>query len=376
MINYELPQEAANYVHRIGRTGRAGKSGRAISLCAHEDCENLDAIYELIGSKIPKIDLKDEDFATDITARPYIDSKTLKVVERNNKGNSREKTRARSPKEKEGRQQMSEQNTEQNHGPAEKKPLTEFLPFVPSASSGPDSREFVYTTTSTKDLEKSALGYFRINDPELLDIKVLKTGMPKFFFFGPRKTTYSVQLKAIYKKLLLPFIIEIIKIARLRLFARVSFKNNNIRVSFDGPDEGLLLRNHKELLRSFEYLIKTYMLRKIRLPKDVRLEVISVNERNSRSDNKMRNPQRNQRDNRNKLNGDRRRRYEMSEEEIIAMAEEMKNKLLETKEPVSFKPLNSGQRRIVHQYFSDYENISTNSIGEGRLKKIEIELRS
>lgn len=53
VINYDLPQDAEDYVHRIGRTGRAGARGTAVSL-ACEDCVfSLDAIQKLIGREIP-----------------------------------------------------------------------------------------------------------------------------------------------------------------------------------------------------------------------------------------------------------------------------------------------------------------------------------
>jgi len=53
VINYDLPDDCQNYVHRIGRTARAGKSGRAISLACEEDVFNLGPIEKLIGMKIP-----------------------------------------------------------------------------------------------------------------------------------------------------------------------------------------------------------------------------------------------------------------------------------------------------------------------------------
>ncbi|MEN6365973.1 MAG: hypothetical protein ABFC88_04070 [Thermoguttaceae bacterium] len=40
-MNFDLPQEAETYVHRIGRTGRAGARGVAVSLCDNEDREPL-----------------------------------------------------------------------------------------------------------------------------------------------------------------------------------------------------------------------------------------------------------------------------------------------------------------------------------------------
>jgi ATP-dependent RNA helicase RhlE len=54
VINFDLPDVAETYVHRIGRTGRAGASGRALSFCdGQEEMSNLKDINKLIGQKIP-----------------------------------------------------------------------------------------------------------------------------------------------------------------------------------------------------------------------------------------------------------------------------------------------------------------------------------
>jgi ATP-dependent RNA helicase RhlB len=53
VINYDLPQDAEDYVHRIGRTARAGASGDAISLACDEFVFSLPEIEEYIGHKIP-----------------------------------------------------------------------------------------------------------------------------------------------------------------------------------------------------------------------------------------------------------------------------------------------------------------------------------
>ncbi|NOY46466.1 MAG: DEAD/DEAH box helicase [Deltaproteobacteria bacterium] len=53
VFNYDLPLEAEDYVHRIGRTARAGASGRAISLACEDYVFGLDAIEEYIGHKVP-----------------------------------------------------------------------------------------------------------------------------------------------------------------------------------------------------------------------------------------------------------------------------------------------------------------------------------
>ncbi len=53
VFNFDVPFNAEDYVHRIGRTGRAGKSGHAITLVTDEDSKTLDAVQKLIQKKIP-----------------------------------------------------------------------------------------------------------------------------------------------------------------------------------------------------------------------------------------------------------------------------------------------------------------------------------
>jgi len=55
VINYDLPQVAEDYVHRIGRTGRAGADGQAISLVDPEEAYLLAAIEKLLKRQIPRV---------------------------------------------------------------------------------------------------------------------------------------------------------------------------------------------------------------------------------------------------------------------------------------------------------------------------------
>jgi superfamily II DNA/RNA helicase len=57
VINYDLPYNAEDYVHRIGRTGRAGASGDAISVYSDKDERLLTDIEKLIKQSIPKGEL-------------------------------------------------------------------------------------------------------------------------------------------------------------------------------------------------------------------------------------------------------------------------------------------------------------------------------
>src|SRR5947209_4960734 len=54
VINFDVPWQPDDYIHRIGRTGRAGMTGIAITLAAREDGESIDRIEKLIGHKIPR----------------------------------------------------------------------------------------------------------------------------------------------------------------------------------------------------------------------------------------------------------------------------------------------------------------------------------
>lgn len=56
VINFEIPNIAETYVHRIGRTGRAGANGTALSFCDAEEKEYLKDIHKLINKNIPVID--------------------------------------------------------------------------------------------------------------------------------------------------------------------------------------------------------------------------------------------------------------------------------------------------------------------------------
>jgi ATP-dependent RNA helicase RhlB len=62
VINYDLPQDPDDYVHRIGRTARAGAEGKAISFADEDLVFHLPDIEEYIGRKIPSVMPAEEDF--------------------------------------------------------------------------------------------------------------------------------------------------------------------------------------------------------------------------------------------------------------------------------------------------------------------------
>jgi len=68
VVNFELPYEPQDYIHRIGRTGRAGASGTAISLVSPDEVDELRAVQRLLRKSIPCAVV--EEFLPDPDAEP------------------------------------------------------------------------------------------------------------------------------------------------------------------------------------------------------------------------------------------------------------------------------------------------------------------
>ena len=64
VINYDVPQQAEDYVHRIGRTGRAAKEGDAFTFMSTDEIGMVRTIERVIGQEIPRISVPGFDFGT------------------------------------------------------------------------------------------------------------------------------------------------------------------------------------------------------------------------------------------------------------------------------------------------------------------------
>ena len=64
VVNYDVPQQAEDYVHRIGRTGRAAKEGDAFTFMAPDEIAMVRQIERVIGQPIPRISVPGFDFGT------------------------------------------------------------------------------------------------------------------------------------------------------------------------------------------------------------------------------------------------------------------------------------------------------------------------
>jgi superfamily II DNA/RNA helicase len=94
VINFDLPFNAEDYVHRIGRTGRAGASGDALSLCSPNERKQLADIEKLIKRTLPL-----ETLAIEAPARHRRDERSERGErgERSERGGRRERDEHRGP---------------------------------------------------------------------------------------------------------------------------------------------------------------------------------------------------------------------------------------------------------------------------------------
>jgi superfamily II DNA/RNA helicase len=120
VINFDVPWQPDDYIHRIGRTGRAGMKGISITLATRADSEAISRIEKLIGHKIPRAGQAQEGATKAVPpasaekpARPKRSSKPPKAE-------AAEKPAAKAPKQERAKQAPADE-------PAERSPVVEDL---------------------------------------------------------------------------------------------------------------------------------------------------------------------------------------------------------------------------------------------------------
>jgi len=91
VINFNLPEDPSNYVHRIGRTARAGKEGKTISLCIIGEYSLLKNIEKVIKQEIPKI--IDHPYHKNFTAEALQEFSKTKAASKTNGRSNRGRPR-------------------------------------------------------------------------------------------------------------------------------------------------------------------------------------------------------------------------------------------------------------------------------------------
>jgi ATP-dependent RNA helicase RhlE len=85
VVNYDLPDEPENYVHRVGRTGRGNQKGLAVSFCSAKEKQMLAMIEEYLGKPITKIIIDEADYEAtiDLTTDPTIQYDPMSLIREN-----------------------------------------------------------------------------------------------------------------------------------------------------------------------------------------------------------------------------------------------------------------------------------------------------
>ena len=118
VINYDVPHDSEDYVHRIGRTARADRDGQAITFVSDADAPSFKQIEDFLEKEVEKLPLPD-----DLGEGP--DYKTLSVMKKGNRGRGR------------GSKNGSHRGSRKNSHGSSKKPNDSGTPF---ASSSPNKR--------------------------------------------------------------------------------------------------------------------------------------------------------------------------------------------------------------------------------------------
>jgi len=119
VINYDVPWQPDDYIHRIGRTGRAGLKGIAITLATREDGEAVSRIEKLIGHKIPRAGGK----AADETVEAEKPAKAAKPDKPRSRSAAEPKTEERpEPKQERRSEPKQERRREPKREPKREQP--------------------------------------------------------------------------------------------------------------------------------------------------------------------------------------------------------------------------------------------------------------
>ncbi|MBN2652919.1 MAG: DEAD/DEAH box helicase [Spirochaetales bacterium] len=201
VINYDIPEDFENYVHRIGRTARAGEKGKAITLACPKFVYGLEAIEKYIGHKIPSDYAREELLLEDKSKGAVIQldrsSNNKKPQQKSNsnrqrQGNSRQQPPKKSYPKKSASEKPSYQPKSQTEKPSYPKKQQTERPNQPykkkSTAQQPSNKN------SSRQNNQSRKPVSKMSDKERLAYYASKYGEDF------KKTTKSQPAKQTQKK--------------------------------------------------------------------------------------------------------------------------------------------------------------------------------
>lgn len=103
VINYDIPEEPENYVHRVGRTGRGQKKGVAIAFCSTDEKDTLAAIEEFLNQQIAQIDIEKNTYKETVKMSGDMENDWMALMDEGEDGelaNKKKKKKTKNKKKK------------------------------------------------------------------------------------------------------------------------------------------------------------------------------------------------------------------------------------------------------------------------------------
>ena len=235
----------------------------------------------------------------------------------------------------------SEQNVEKNGNVLEPNQDDSFNTVDDQRQLLPQS-----VTISASDYTQAcqeAMMKLNIHDESLLDHEIVEKGKRNFLgILGSREITYKFFIAQKYDIMAQSFMEELVKLSFLDVTFSVVQEENILKIDFEGEDEEVLKNNGFELLVSLEQITRKFLIKKAALRQGFKIKFSVAGEVSTK------------------------------EAKLEALAARMKDKAIKTKKIVTLNSMPPKDRRIIHQYFSEDEEIETKSHGESYYKRIKL----
>jgi spoIIIJ-associated protein len=190
---------------------------------------------------------------------------------------------------------------------------------------------------------QEAMMKLNIHDESLLDHEIIEKGKRNFLgILGSREITYKFFIAQKYDLMAQGFMEELVKLSFLDVSFDVTQEENFLKIDFQGEDEEILKNNGFELLVSLEQITRKFLIKKAALRPGFKIKFSVAGEVSTK------------------------------EAKLEALAARMKEKAIKSKKIVTLNSMPPKDRRIIHQYFSEDDEIETKSHGESYYKRIKL----
>jgi spoIIIJ-associated protein len=202
------------------------------------------------------------------------------------------------------------------------------------------------TASDFTQATQEAMLKLNIHDESLLSHEILEKGKRSFLgVLGSREVTYKFSIVPKIDVMAQAFLENLVRLSLLDVTFELSQQENLLEISFEGDDEEVLKANGFEVVTCFEQLLRKHLIKKAALRNSFKFVITVAGEVNSR------------------------------EAKLENLATKMRDKLLKNKKPVTLNSMSPRDRRIIHQFFSEDEEVNTKSFGDGYYKRIKLYLK-